>query len=155
MVSAKLIPPYLRYDIADYKPEGSEALSAQAEGKYHFIDGKLHVSDSDVVLDGLYYVTDEAKLSGSNISGVFTIVAGGKIDISGSELNCNAYSGDLLFLSNDTKFKIAGSKSFFGGIIYIPKGEIDISGSTNTINGSLFGDTVKLSGSEMHINAKM
>jgi hypothetical protein len=77
------------------------------------------------------------------------------VDISGSKFNCNAYSGDLLFFSNNTKFKIAGSKSFFGGIIYIPKGEIDISGSTNTINGGLTGDTVKLSGSEMYINAKM
>jgi hypothetical protein len=120
---------------------------------YHFVDGKFHVSGSDVALDGLYFVTDEVKLSGSNISGVFTIVAEGKIDISGSELNCNAYSSDLLFFSNNTKIKIAGSKSFFGGIIYIPKGEIDISGSTNTINGGLTGDTVKLSGSEMHINA--
>jgi len=100
-----------------------------------------------------YYVTDEVKLSGSNISGVFTIVAEGKIDISGSGLNCNAYSSDLLFFSNDTKFKIAGSKSFFGGIIYIPKGEIDLSGSANTINGSLIGDTFKLFGSEMCINA--
>jgi hypothetical protein len=153
-VSAKPIPVYLQYDIEDYKPGGTEALSAQAEGRYHFVDGKFHVSGSDVALDGLYFVTDEVKLSGSNISGVFTIVAEGKIDISGSELNCNAYSSDLLFFSNNTKLKIAGSKSFFGGIIYIPKGEIDISGSTNMIDGSLVGDTVKLSGSEMYINAR-
>jgi hypothetical protein len=151
-VSAKPMP--VQSDIANYKPGGSEATSAQAEGKYHFIDGKFHVSDSDIVLNGLYYATDEVKLSGSNISGVFTIVAEGKIDISGSELKCSAYSGDLLFMSNNTKLKIAGSKSFFSGIIYIPKGEIDISGSTNTINGSLFGNTVKLSGSEMRINAR-
>lgn len=141
------------YGIEDYKPGGSEAELAQAEGKYHFVDGKFHVSGSDVALDGLHYVTDEVTLSGSNISRVFTIVAEGKIDISGSELNCNGYSSDLLFFSNNTKFKIAGSKSFFDGIIYIPKGEIDISGSTNTIDGSLVGNTVKLSGSMMHINA--
>ncbi|MEA2075375.1 MAG: carboxypeptidase regulatory-like domain-containing protein [Euryarchaeota archaeon] len=149
-VSIRPMPVY--YDIEDYKPGGSEAIAAGTN--YHYIDGKFHVSDSDIVLNGLYYVTDEAKLSGSNISGVFTIVAEGKIDISGSELNCSAYSGDLLFFSSDTKFKIPGSNSFFGGIIYIPKGEIDISGSTNTIDGSLFGNTVKLSGSEMRINAK-
>jgi hypothetical protein len=148
-VSIRTIPVY--YDIEDYKPGGTEAIAAGTN--YHYIDGKFHVSDSDVALDGLYYVTDEVELSGSNISGVFTIVAEGKIDVSGSELNCNAYSSDLLFMSNDTKFKIPGSKSFFGGIIYIPKGEIDISGSTNTINGSLVGNTVKLSGSMMHINA--
>ena len=141
----------VQYDITDYKPGGSEAIAVGS--KYHHIEGDFHVSGSDVVLDGLYYVEGDVKLSGSNISGVFTIVAEGKIDVSGSEHNCSAYSGNLLFFSNDTKFKIAGCKSYFGGIIYIPKGEIEISGAKNTIDGGLFADTVKLSGSELNINA--
>jgi len=149
-ISKRSMP--VKYDISDYQPEGKEAILAEEELKYHFIDGKFHVSDSDIVLDGLYYVTDEVKLSGSKITGIFTIVSEGKIDISGSELNCSTYSNELLFFSNEKKFKIAGSKSFFEGIIYVPKGEIDISGSTNTFKGSIFGEKVKLSGSEMKIS---
>ena len=140
----------IQYNVEDYKPGGKEAIDAG--DKYHPIEGNFHISGSDVVLDGLYYVEGNVKLSGSNISGVFTIVAEGKIDVSGSEHNCTAYSGNLLFLSNSTKIKIAGSESDFSGIICAPKGEIDLSGSGNTINGGLFADTVKLSASESNIN---
>ena len=143
----------IQYNVEDYKPGGKEATAAGNEGKYHYFDKKFLVSGSDVVLDGLYYVEGDAKLSGRNISGVFTIIAEGKMDVSGSEHNCSAYSGNLLFFSNDTKIKIAGCKSYFGGIVYTPKGEIEISGAKNTIDGGLFADTVKLSGSELNINA--
>lgn len=143
----------IQYNISDYKPGRKEAIAAEAEGKYHYFDKNFHVSDSDIVLDGLYYVEGNVKLSGSNISGVFTIIAERKIDVGGSEHNCSAYSGNLLFLSNSIKIKIAGSESDFSGIICAPKGEIDLSRSGNTINGGLFADTVKLSGSESNINA--
>jgi hypothetical protein len=56
-----------------------------------------------------------------NLTTCSKIVAEEDIDIVGSELNCNAYSGDLLFFSNNTKLKIAGSKSFFSGIISYTK----------------------------------
>ena len=149
-------PLPVQYDLADYQPDGSEALAAQAEGKYHYIDGDFEVSDSGVVLDGLYYITGEVKLSGSNISGQFTIVAEGDIsqDISGSEFDCRSYSGDLLFLCNGSLLKIAGSNSYFEGIIHVQNGEVEISGSENTINGSIFGNTIKLSGSYINITAE-
>jgi hypothetical protein len=149
-VSVKPMPVY--YDIEDYKPGGSEAIAAGSS--YHFVDGEFQVVGHDVVLDGLYYITDDARLTGSNIRGEFTIVAEGEIDIIGSKFNCSACSADLQFFSNDTKFKMAVSRSHFDGIIYMPKGEIDISGSKNTLNSSLFGDTVKLFGSELCINAR-
>lgn len=154
--------PYpIQYNIADYKPGGSEAIAAENEGKYHYFDKKFHVSGSDVVLDGLYYVEGDVKLSGRNITGVFTIVAEEKIDVSGSEHNCSAYSPNLLLLSGEEegkgkdkeKIKIAGSNSIFCGVIYTKTGDIELSGSRNMINGSFFADTVKLSGSELNINA--
>ena len=143
----------VQYNIEDYKPGGKEAIAAQNEGKYHHIRGEFHVTGSDVILDGLYYVEGDVKLSGRNISGVFTIVTEGKIDINGSEFNCTAYSSNLLLLSGKEKIKIAVSNSNFCGVIYTEKGAIEISGSGNTINGRLFADTVKLSGSELNINA--
>ena len=51
------------------------------------------------------------------------------------------------------KIKIGGDNSNFCGFIYTEKGEIELSGSENTINGGLFADTVKLSASESNINA--
>jgi len=143
----------IQYNVADYKPGGKEAIAAQTEDKYHYFDKNFRVSDSDVVLDGLYYVEGDAKLSGKNISGVFTIVAEKKIDVSGSEHNCSAYCSNLLLLAGKGKIKIAVSNSNFCGIIYTEKGKIELSGSGNTINGGLFADTVKLSGSESNIHA--
>ena len=154
-VSPKPFP--IQYSISDYAPGSSEAIAAENESKYHYFDKKFRVSGSDVVLDGLYYVKGDAKLSGKNISGVFTIVAEKKIDVSGSEFDCSAYSTNLLLMSGNDKgkgeIKIASSKSTFCGIIYTKEGKIEMSGSKNTINGGLFGDTVKLSGSKLNINA--
>jgi hypothetical protein len=154
----------IQYDISEYAPGGPEAVAAGSEGKYHYIKKDFHVSGSGVVLDGLYYVEGNVKLSGSNISGVFTIVAEKKIDVSGSELNCSAYSTNLLFLSGKDEekgkdkdkgeIKIAGSKGTFCGIIYTKEGKIDLSGSTNIINGGIFADIIKLSGSGLNINAE-
>jgi len=143
----------IQYNVADYKPGGKEAVAAEAEDKYHYFDKNFHVSGSDVVLDGLYYVEGDVKLKGNNISGVFTIVAEKKIDVSGSEHNCSAYCSNLLLLSGKEKIKIAVSNSNFCGVIYTEKGKIELSGSGNTINGGLFADTVKLSASESNINA--
>jgi PKD repeat protein len=139
------------YNIENYKPRGAEAIRAGSE--YHHYSGDFYISGSDVVLAGLYYVKGDVKLSGSNISGVFTIVAEGDIHVSGSGHNYSAYSGDLLFLSNGTNLKLSGSQNRLGGIIYVPRGEIALSGSRNTINGCLLGDTVKLSGSDNTVNA--
>ena len=146
----------IQYNISDYAPGGPEAIAAEAVGKYHYITKKFHASGSDVVLDGLYYVKGDAKLSGKNISGVFTIVAEKKIEVKGSKHNCSAYSTNLLLMSGKDKgdIKIASSKSTFCGVIYTKEGKIEMSGSKNTLNGGLFGDTVKLSGSELNINAR-
>ncbi|MEW6481435.1 MAG: PKD domain-containing protein [bacterium] len=144
-------PMPVYYNIEDYKPGGVKAISAG--DKYHFIEGDFHFSSSNRTLEGLYYVTGRVKISGSNILGTFTIVCEKEIDINGSSLDFRSYSDDLLFFSQG-EFKLSGSKNLFYGIIYIPKGEIDLAGSFNTIQGSLFGSGIKLSGSKMDILAE-
>ena len=146
-VSPKPFP--LLYNISAYKPGGSEALAAG--DSYHHIEGRFHIADSDTVLDGLYYVEGDVKFSGSNISGVFTIVAEEKIDISASKHNCTAYTTNLLFLSCNEDVKIAVSNSNFCGVIYAEAGAIELSNSGNTIHGGLFADTVKLPASDLTI----
>jgi hypothetical protein len=147
-------PMPVRYRLSDYQQGGKEAARAQSAGKYHYINGNFNVSTSGSVLDGLYYVKGNVGLSGSNIKGTFTIVAEGTISISGSGMNCIPYSSGLLFFSNGASFGISGSNNSLGGIICVPKGQITISGSGNKINGSIFGDRITLSGSNMVMTAK-
>ena len=133
----------VHYNISEYKPGGQKAVAAQAEGKYH-LNESLSVGP-DSTLDGLYFVNGTASLIGNTIRGVFTIVAKGDIHISGTNLNCSAYSGDLLFFSNGSSLQISQSNSYYGGTTYAPEGEIQISGKSNRIYGPILGDTVRLS----------
>jgi PKD repeat protein len=144
-------PMPVSFALADYQPGGKEAVKAQNAGKYHLVNGSFNVSTSGTVLDGLYYVKGNVALSGSSIKGTFTVVAEGTISISGSAMNSIAYSGGLLLFANGSSLAISGSNSTLGGIIYVPKGQIAISG--NKINGGLFGDKITLSGSNMVITA--
>jgi PKD repeat protein len=146
-------PMPVSFALADYQPGGKEAVKAQNAGKYHLVNGSFNVSTSGTVLDGLYYVKGNVALSGSSIKGTFTVVAEGTISISGSAMNSIAYSGGLLLFANGSSLAISGSNSTLGGIIYVPKGQIAISGSGNKINGGLFGDKITLSGSNMVITA--
>lgn len=147
--------PPVAYRIADYQLGGSAAAAALSVGRYHRIDGDLDVSD-ETVLDGLYYVTGNAKLSASDLRGTFTIVAEGAIDVSGSNMSASAYSGGLLLFSNKREIgasviKIGGSNSQLRGVIYGPGGTAELAGSANNIFGLVVGDALKLSGSSLNI----
>jgi subtilisin family serine protease len=144
------------YNIADYRPGGAAALAAQVTGNYTVIDGTLDVSDNSL-LDGLYYVTGDAKLSTSNLSGTYTIVAEGMIDVSGSQQNLRPFSNGLLLFANKQEpggavIKLAGSNSALHGVIYSPGGMIELSGSAYQLRGVLLADSLKLSGSHMQIS---
>jgi probable HAF family extracellular repeat protein len=149
-----LRPMPVHYELSDYQPGGKGAVGAQNAGKYHYINGNFNVSKSGTVLDGLYYVKGNVGISGSNVKGTFTIVAEGTISISGSGMNCTPYLSGLLFFSNGASLTISGSNGSLGGIIYAPTGQITISGSGNRINGSIFGNKITLSGSNMVMTAK-
>lgn len=144
------------YDISAYRPGGAEATAAQLAGKYHVVTGTFQVSASNTVLDGLYYVTGDVKLGGSNLRGKVTIVAEGTIDSSGSAQRFTAYAGNLVFFANQTNpskaaITLSGSKSTLVGILYAPGGAIVLPGSSNTVFGSLVGTAVTLNGSSLVI----
>jgi hypothetical protein len=153
-VSPAAIPAV--YNITAYQPGGAAAAAAEAEGRYHYIDGDFVVSDGDVQLDGLYFVTGKVVLGGSGIHGTATIVAQKEIGISGSEQNLTAYSDGLLLLSErsgngQAAIEISGSTSTFRGIVDAPSGEVVLSGSTNAFYGGLFGRMLDLGGSSLTI----
>jgi hypothetical protein len=148
-------PLPVTYTIGDYRPGGSAAQAAQQAGRYTVVNGDLDVAD-DTVLNGLYYVTGDAKLSRDGLRGTFTVVAEGKIDVSGSSHDVTPYAGGLLLFSNTNEvgaevIKVAGSNSTFRGIIYGPSGRVELSGSSNQFSGSVVGDAVRLNGSSLTI----
>jgi hypothetical protein len=148
--------PPLVYTLADYQPGGSAAVAAQAAGRYTVVNGDFEVSEP-TTLSGLYYVTGNAELSASDVRGTFTIVAAGRIEVSGSNHDVRPYAGGLLFFANaqsgdEEVIKLAGGDSTLRGVIYGPRGEIELSGSTNTISGTVLGDTLELSGSKLQIS---
>jgi hypothetical protein len=153
---ATVAQPPIAYALADYRPGGAAATAAQAAGRYRAITGDLDISDS-TVLDGLYYVTGNAKLSASNLRGTFTIVAEGTIDVSGSSLQATPYAGGLLLFAGKREvgasvIKIAGSGSDLRGVIYGPGGTVELSGSNSSISGIVLGDALKLNGSSLSIS---
>jgi hypothetical protein len=153
-VSPAIIP--VSYELAAYQPGGAAAAAAEQEGRYHYIDGTFEVSDGGVQLDGLYYVTGEVVLSGSDLYGTVTIVAEREIEISGSNQNFTPYSDGLLLFSTRSAssrpaIKISGSNSMLPGIIDAPNAQLEVSGSTNEFAGGLFARTIRLSGSSLTI----
>ncbi len=96
---------------------------------------------------------DEISLSGSSISGTVTLIAN-SIKLSGSRLSLNAdQHGVLLFALGDGSgvVKVSGSSNDLTGDLIAPAGEVDISGSSLKIAGSVIGWTVKIAGSSWKI----
>lgn len=148
-------PPPVAYNIADYRPGGAQAVAAAAAGRYTVVNGDLDISEP-VVLNGLYYVTGEAKLAASDISGVYTVVAEGAIDVSGGNVRGTPYADGLLLFSNQRErgtevIKMAGSDADLRGVIYAPGGSVEFSGSNNRFAGIALGDALTLNGSSLSI----
>ena len=137
------LPFPLNYDIIDYQPGGIEAVKAQNEGKYYYIDGDFVPSnDYSEIPKGLYYVTGKVDIGKTGLTGNVTIVAEGEIIIGGS-YNCfKSYCNDLLFFSLANKFTLSGQYTELCGIICIPNGMISLSGSDHIVVGGFYGDTI-------------
>lgn len=140
------------YDLSAYQPGGAAAVAATQAGRYEYIDGDFEVSDDNVELDKLYYVTGDASLSGGGLHGTMTIVAEGEIELSGSDHDFHPYSDGLLLFSNkggseELAISVGGSNSVLRGMFYAPNGMIETSGSENVFTGGLYGHRLKLNGS--------
>jgi hypothetical protein len=95
------------------------------------------------------------KLSDSGITGNVTFISTGKIEISGSDFTLTPYKHDVLMYaqsSSETAIKLSGSGGSWGGYIYAPNGQVEISGSSHfSLEGSIIANKVKLSGSNWSI----
>jgi hypothetical protein len=123
---------------------------------------RLYDSGTGALTDGLYYTSGNIILSASNLHGTATFVSSsGTISFSGSDQDLQPYSDDLLAFSDrdtscfDFAINVNGSNSEWEGVIFAPRGLIEMSGSDNsTLRGSLIGDTIRPAGSQLTLIAQ-
>jgi Flp pilus assembly protein TadG len=168
------------FAIADYAPSGARASLALGQGLYHdagntkidmgWLQSRNLWNDTTKQLaPGLYYTTSDIDLSASSITGhgVTLVSANGQISLSGSSHNLTPWDPNgLLAFSNHQKMseaghaanctsvgvKLSGSTHSWAGIIYAPRSQIEMSGSSNTtLRGALIGLTTKLAGSTVSL----
>lgn len=128
---------------------------------------------------GVYVATDDIDLSDSGLTGTVTFVTApdaegkGIITLSGSNHDLDPYYQSLLLFSDawkgnpgypwdppppdhpdcfDPAIKLSGSDHNWEGIMFAPRGLVELSGSTNVgIQGSIIAYTIRLNGSTQQI----
>ena len=181
-IDPNILPYPVSYDIADYQQGGSLAVKATYQGVYHYagtqkIDknwletNALWDDLTNTLTPGLYYTSNDIDLSMSQINAteVTFVTSGGIISFSGSSHNLSPWDEKGLLAFSDYQkqspqshsancsvagIKMSGSTQNWAGIIYAPRSLIEMSGSANTtLNGSLIGWGIQLSGSTVSIAA--
>lgn len=113
------------------------------------------------VLSGLYCTTGDINISGNNISGTASFIAGGTVTISATNVTLTAAaSNNYIIFSGATSdcysaqsVSIGSSAVTLNGSIYAEFGCINTSGTTVNINGSMYGNEVQLGASSGTIDA--
>jgi Flp pilus assembly protein TadG len=151
--------PPVSFAIADYAPGGSRAVAAGPQ--YRSRTGPYTLTPADIALGGLWYINGDAFVSAQHVASPpqgITIVASGRLDISGSDSATLApfVDGLLLFAnrsdnSSSAVLKVAGSSHSWHGHIYAPRGLLELSGSNSTFRGAVVADRVRVGGSSLRI----
>jgi Flp pilus assembly protein TadG len=146
------------YEFADYAPGGDIAGSLPSNRYHAKTSGDWDLKNSNIET-GVYYTPNNIKIGDSSLTAQVTLVAGGKIEMSGSNVNLTPYHGDLLAYSNSNAgcgslgISMGGSTNTWKGTVYAPGAMIEYSGSTNSsVTGSLIGLHVRLNGSSSTFN---
>ncbi|MDJ0959615.1 MAG: pilus assembly protein TadG-related protein [Acidimicrobiia bacterium] len=154
-------PTPLEFELDDYRPGSGNAVAAGPD--YFYVDGDIDGSFVESQGDGLYYSTGDIKLD-KEITATVTLVAEGVIEVSASDQDLEPYVDGLLAFAAEPytgidrcdKFVVnmGGSSNSWSGVIYGPKGLIEMNGSSNTtLTGSLIGYSLRLNGSELTIRS--
>ena len=145
----------ISFDIVDYRPGGAVAEAAGAQ--YHDgtaeceLNGKWerHVHGSEII-SGLHYAPCDVIISAADISGSFTIVAEGSIQVTAARITLGpAFTDDLLLFSNaGTKkaIQIAGEDSSFDGFVYAPLGSMMLAGANHELRCGILADEIDIRG---------
>jgi Flp pilus assembly protein TadG len=168
-----VLPYPVDFTIAEYAPGGAKADLAAGQGRYYNAGNNkidtgwlqsqgLFNSGTGTLATGLYFTELDIDISASNLNGAVTLVSrSGIVKLSGSQQDMEPWDPENLLIFSDRQsgcfnpaVNVDGSNSSWTGIVYAPRGMIEMPGSNNsTINGSLIGATVRLNGSNLTINA--
>lgn|GEM_PF-3016715 len=156
-----------------YAPGGPQAVTAETAGRYYSRQGDIDLGwlesqglynpSTNSLEAGLYYASGSIDLNSNRLLGEgVTLVARDRITLSGSSHYLYPYLDGLLAFSdaqrsggsqcNTPIIRLSGSQHVWYGLLFAPAGQISISGASNlAISGSLIGNTISLSGSEISI----
>jgi Flp pilus assembly protein TadG len=120
------------------------------------LPSKLQLPSSGTVIpDGTYCATDSITIkTATSTCAHCTLIAPG-IAISAADVNLEPNEhGVLLWATGTAGVNWSGSSGYWGGIVYSPNGNLQISGATGeTISGNIWGLTVQFPGSGWSIQA--
>lgn len=145
--------------LADFAPGGVRAV--EAGDAYHHHTGNLKISGNGVDLPaGIHYVEGDVQFNASRILlNEVTIVATGKIKMSGSQIGLVSYGDDLPALMsgydkcNKDGIKLSTSVLGVVGAVYAPDTKVKVNGSIVGIHeGGFVGSSVDINASRMVMN---
>ncbi len=110
-----------------------------------YIDGKVDIKHTDIILEGTVYVTGDVSIAHSNISGFGDIVAEGDITISDYSLNSDIPNVLPLLMSVNKSINIHDNIDPYGeggttAVLYAPSGQIYM-GKVHLV-GSVAADSI-------------
>jgi hypothetical protein len=152
--NATVAPPPVSYSrasfVCDYSYAGNVQLSSKDELWLNDDPSTDQLKNAVICSDG------QLTLSSSHASGSVTLV-GREVQISGSNANLSAYhpSGVLAFTdgSGNGALVVSGSDAILSGLLYSQHGESRISGARVALQGGMYGEEVRVSGSNVEITA--
>ena len=115
------------------------------------IDGKWerHIQGTEIIT-GLHYVPCDVIISAADMTGSFTIVAEGSIQVTAARIILGpAFTDDLLLFSNaasNNAIKIAGEGSTFDGYVFTPHGSAMLAGANHDVRCGMLADEIAING---------
>ena len=149
-------------NITDFQPGGTVATAAGAQ----YFDESAECSAKKTwqrtssqmpLAAGVYWIPCDVHITGNTPSGNVTLISTGMIQIDGTQGNFTPfYQGVQLATSQgrETAIKLTGDGTQFGGVIFAPKGVVQISGSSMSFACSIIADTIQLSGAKTQIDVR-
>lgn len=137
------------FRITDYAPGGSKAISAEAQGEYHYIDGDLDGNSNVTLPRGLYFVEGDVRYNSHfDASAGVTIVARGSIRFNSSPEMTPYVDGLALYTDsgddNCNSYGIrANSNAEINGTVYAPHGRIQMNSANDFHDGSVIGYSIE------------
>jgi len=158
-VAPQPLPTLLNVD--DFKPGGpiAQALGAQ------YLDQSAECASKHTwqrqpkqpLPAGVYWIPCDAQISGADSSGNVTLVSTGSIQISGARAAFQPFYQGVQFASSsngNAAVQLSGSSATIGGLVFAPRGSVQLSGSSMNLKCAVVANQIQLSGAKTVVDAR-